>query len=348
VKGPTRVLVADDSPTMRATLEALLTEDGDIRVVGHARDGLEAVRLAKALLPDLVTMDVRMPHLDGLDAIAAIMSEAPCRILVVCAVDEERAVRLGFEAMTAGALELIAKRRGDEGDPRTLADWGRNLRESVRLMAEIPVVGRRRRGAMDLGGGALAGRAVAVGMVASTGGPPALAQLLSQLPADLPAPVFIAQHMAPGFARGLARWLSESTRLRVSMVERSAPVEPGRVYLPPDAHDLVLLGPSTVGVTPSESMNCPSGDRLLESLAKFFRAQTLGVVLTGMGEDGVSGLRAIRDAGGLVLAQDEATSVVYGMAAAAHRAGVVARSLPLPSIAPAIHELVRRRPGADR
>jgi two-component system, chemotaxis family, protein-glutamate methylesterase/glutaminase len=337
-----RVLVADDSPTMRAILQALLTEEGDVDVVGHARDGVEAVRLARSLLPDLVTMDVRMPGLGGLEATAAIMAEAPCRILVVCAVDEEEAVRLGFEAVSAGALELLPKPRVGEG--AGLDVWGRRLREAVKLMAEIPVVGRRRRGSYhDVEHTELSVRAAAVGLVASTGGPPALAHVLGRLPGDLPAPVFVVQHMAPGFARGLVRWLSESTKLRVVAVQRAMRIETACAYLPIDGHDLVIQKHGIVDVAPGSENNCPSGDRLLGSLARAFGSQSLGVVLTGMGDDGVEGLRAIRAAGGFTLAQDAATSVVYGMASAAHRAGVVSRLLPLQAIAPTVLDLVRGR-----
>jgi two-component system, chemotaxis family, protein-glutamate methylesterase/glutaminase len=311
-------------------------------VVATARDGLEALRLARSLLPDLVTMDVHMPGLGGLEAIAAIMADAPCRILVVCAVEEEEAVRLGFEAMSAGALELLPK--PSVGGNPGLGDWGRRLREAVRLMAEIPVVGRRRRASYpELERSEPTGRAAAVGLVASTGGPPALAHVLSRLPADLPAPVFVVQHMAPGFARGLVRWLSESTKLRVVALERTMRAEPGCVYLPLDAQDLLVHPDGSVGVASGEENNCPSGDRLLTSLARAFGSQSLGVVMTGMGDDGVLGLRAIRDSGGFTLAQDSQTSVVYGMASAAHRAGVVSRILPLQAIAPTILDLVRRR-----
>ncbi len=338
-----RVLVVDDSPTMVALLRALLSADGDIDVVAHASDGLEAVQLAKTLLPDLVTMDVRMPRLGGIHAIEEIMAEAPSRILVVCAPPDDPSVDLGFQAMSVGALELIAKPAvSREAD---LEAWGRRLRESVRLMAEIPVVGRNRRGRSlpDVDPGALAGRALAVGVVASTGGPPALAELLAQLPADLPVPVFVAQHIAPGFAEALARWLSSATRLRIVTVDSPLRVHPASVYLPRDGRDLLLTDAETVGAVPSSSTHCPSGDRLLSSLARAYGPRALGVVLTGMGDDGVAGLRDIRQAGGLTLGQDKDTSVVYGMAAAAQRAGVLARTLPLRAIAPAIHGLVRQR-----
>ena len=337
-----RVLVVDDSPTMVALLRALLAADGDIDVVAHASDGLEAVQLAKALLPDLVTMDVRMPNLGGIHAIEEIMAEAPSRIVVVCTPSEDSA-DVGFEAMSVGALELIAKPGVSHG--AVLDAWGRELRETVRLMAEIPVVGRNRRGRSlpDVDPGAWAGRALAVGIVASTGGPPALAEVLAQLPADLPVPMFIAQHIAPGFAEALARWLASATRLRVVTVDSAVRVQPASVYLPRDGRDLLLSDAETVRADPSSSAHCPSGDRLLSSLAHAHGPRALGVILTGMGEDGVAGLRDIRMAGGLTLGQDKDTSVVFGMAGAAQRAGVLARTLPLRAIAPAIHGLVRQR-----
>jgi len=326
VKPPVRVLIVEDSPTQCELLRSLLGEDSDIALVGEAHDGVEAVEAARRLRPDVVTMDMRLPRLGGLEAIAEIMIEAPARILVVCAVDDDPALDLSFRAVAAGALELIAKPRGK--DSAGIRAWGHTLRESIHLMAEVPVVRRYRSTprarAAPLSPGQHLG---ALGIVASTGGPPALAAILKALPGDLPVPIFIAQHVAPGFVGGLVRWLGAQTRLRVVLAEHGAAAEPGRVYLPPDEHDLLVTRGGRVGLAPNASASCPSANRLLASLAEVYLERAGGIVLTGMGTDGAQGAQAICDAGGVMFAQEEESCVVNGMPRAAVRAGARAVSL---------------------
>jgi two-component system chemotaxis response regulator CheB len=331
---PVRVVIADDSSTQRELIAALLREDPSFAVVGMAADGREAIEAARTLRPDVITMDVQMPRLDGLEATRRIMEVAPSRIIVVCAVGDEHQVDLSFRAVAAGALELVAK-------PQSHVDvraWGARLQETVRLMAEIPVV--RRHGpkrTTSAAWGEMRGRVDAMGIVASTGGPPALAELLRGLEPGLPAPLFLAQHTAPGFTEGLARWLGGVCSLRVVIAKDGVKSHPGCVYLPPDEHDLVVDAGGIVRVLRSESAHCPSADRLLTSLAEVYGRRSGGLVLTGMGEDGALGIKAIVTAGGIALAQDEASSVVYGMPKVAVRVG--AMSVALSQMGPTLHEL---------
>jgi two-component system chemotaxis response regulator CheB len=318
---PIRVLVAEDSRTERELLCALLREDGAIEIVATAVDGVEAVEAARALRPDVITMDVQMPRLGGLEAIDRIMEVAPSRILVVCSVGDEHQVDLSFRTVAAGALELIAKPRV-EGAALVHA-WGRELCRSVHLMAEIPVV-RRRRSVFRNELAVSDQRLEAVGLVASTGGPPALALLLGSLPTDLPVPVLIAQHMAPGFAQGLVRWLGGVTRLEVCQARHGAPCAPGHVYLPPDGHDLAVDRRRQLVVRPAHGVHCPSANVLLTSLAEAYGSKACAVVLTGMGDDGAEGVKAIRARGGVCLAQDNASCIVFGMPRAAIEAGAIA------------------------
>lgn len=326
-----RVLLADDSPTMLDALAACLADEASIEVVGRARDGMEAVEKAIALRPDVITMDVLMPRLDGLGATAAIMAEAPARILVVASVTEDRQQDLSFRAISAGALEVIPK--PGAGTPLPL--WGERLAAAVRLMSEVPVVRRRRlppRGGPQLHG--RGGQLDAFGLAASTGGPPALADLLSALPGDLPVPVLVAQHLAPGFTTGLVRWLSEVTPLQVRVAGAGEAARPGVVYLAPDACHLEIDAEGLlVTARGSGAGHCPSGDRLLTSLARAYGARCGGAVLTGMGEDGARGLLEIRRAGGLTFAQDEESSVVFGMPGAARALGAVDQLVSIPTLA---------------
>jgi two-component system chemotaxis response regulator CheB len=334
-----RILVADDSQTMRNALVALLADEKDLHIVGQAKDGVEAVQKARALRPDVITMDVNMPRLDGLGATAAIMAESPSRVLVVCQLDEERQLDLSFRAMAAGALEVLPK---PGPGPNELRRFGRRIAEAVRLMAEVPVVRRYRAGRGAAGRQPHPGGVGAVGIVASTGGPPALAVVLRSLPRDLSAPVLIAQHIAAGFTPGLVRWLSEVSPLRIRVAQDGTKALAGHGYLAPDHCDLEIDQDSVLSTPRSNTVHCPSGNRLLLSLARSYGGHAVGVVMTGMGDDGAQGLLAIRQAGGATFAQDEETSVVFGMPHAARACGATDTLVPLDGIGPLLVGLCAR------
>ena len=341
-----RVLVADDSATVRAALILLLSEEPGMTIVGQAADGIEAVDKARSLRPDVITMDVTMPRLDGLGATAAIMAEAPSRVLVVCSVSEDRQLDLSFRAMAAGALELIAKPAPGKSE---LQRWGKRVAEAVRLMAEVPVVRRQKATAPSLQAqlGPHASVAV-VGIAASTGGPPALAQVLAELPEGFPVPILIAQHIAEGFTTGLVRWLGSVCKVKVETARDGTRPRPGHVYFPPDGRDLELDPGGSLRTPKGTSLHCPSGNRLLSSLARAYGPSAAGLILTGMGDDGAQGLLALRNAGGQTFAQDEATSIVFGMPQAALACGATKHSIALDSIAPMLVELCKETRGRSR
>jgi len=342
---PLRVVVADDSDSVRTLITSFLVEDG-IDVVGDATDGLHAVDLVTELRPDVVTMDILMPRLDGLAATAAIMTHVPTPIVVVCDTSRFGQVDLSFQAMTAGALEVIPKPSGT----MPVRQWGRRLTESVRLMADVPLVRRRRGSVADIAQYRdLRYRLEAFGIVASTGGPPAVAQLLGALPAGYCVPLLVVQHIAPGFTRGLARWLDGITPLHVVEAEDGAHLEGGTVYLPPDGHEMIVGDGGVLRVSACRSPeHGPSGDRLLESLAAAYGSRAGGAVLTGMGDDGARGLRAIRERGGFTMAQDEASSVVWGMPAAAMRMGATDQLFPIEHMAIKLVQLGSESKGKGR
>jgi two-component system chemotaxis response regulator CheB len=273
-------------------------------------------------------MDLLLPGLDGPAAIAAIMADAPARILVVSAV-ADRGADLGFQAIRAGALELIAKPNVASGEE--LRTWGRELVTSICLMAEVPVISRRGRREPVPPPLSTGARVDIFGVAASTGGPPALAEILSRLPKDLPVPLVVAQHITEGFTPGMVRWLSQVTPLGVMIVRDGERLEPGKVYFPLDGHDLTIdRGVARLGRT--RGGPCPSGDLLLSSLARAYGGRAGGAVLTGMGDDGARGLLDIRRAGGVTCAQDEVTSVVFGMPKAALDIGATEQPLPLSAL----------------
>jgi two-component system chemotaxis response regulator CheB len=337
-----RVLIADDSATVRGMLVQLLAEDSRLAIVGQASDGVEAVDKARTLRPDVITMDVNMPRLDGLGATAAIMAEAPARVLMISSVSEHRQLELSFKAMAAGALELIAKPRPGE----TMQEWGRKLAEAIRLMAEVPVVRRPRSRPPEQARVNSSGEVDVIGLVASTGGPPALAHILSQLPSSLPVPLLLAQHIALGFTSGLTRWFSSICALRIRIASDGEVPRPGTVYIPPDGCDLEVDADGMLGTPRGTGLHCPSGNRLLFSLARSFGPRAAGFVLTGMGDDGAQGLLALRNAGGETYAQDEHTSVVFGMPQAAQACGAARSMLAVESIGHAILELSNKKRNA--
>ena len=325
MKKPIRVLVVDDSPTMVNTMATLLAQEPRIEVVGRAGDGNRAVSLARLLRPDVITMDLLLPGLDGPAAIAAIMADAPARILVVSAV-ADRGADLGFQAIRAGALELIGKPNVSSGEE--LRRWGRDLVQSICLMAEVPVVSRRVRPNSAMPPPSLGTRVDIFGLAASTGGPPALAELLARLPKDLPVPLLIAQHITEGFTPGMVRWLGQVTTLTVTIAREGDRFEPGKVYFPLDGHDLTVEA-GFARLVRTKGGPCPSGDLLLSSMARVYGSRAGAGVLTGMGDDGARGLLDIRRMGGVTFAQDEATSVVFGMPRAALELGATEQALPL-------------------
>lgn len=343
-----RVLVADDSPTARTLIVQILDSDPGIQVVGEARDGFEAVEMTRRIKPDLVTMDVHMPRMDGLAATREIMATAPTPILIVTGSTQAREVESSMDTLRLGALDVLVKppNPGSAGFEAA----ARALIAMVKAMAQVKVV-RHWRPSQPAGPRESALRPAAttrpasasgpsrrrvVAVATSTGGPGALQKLLSGLPPDFGAPIVVVQHITPGFTAGLAAWLSSVCPVRVRVAEDGENLRPGTAYLAPDDRHLGVSGRGTVTLHDSAPVGGfrPSGSFLFESVARAFGASAVAVILTGMGDDGVEGLRAVRRAGGLVVAQDEATSVIFGMPGAAIAAGLADAVLPLGDIAP--------------
>ncbi|MDR3636363.1 MAG: chemotaxis-specific protein-glutamate methyltransferase CheB [Isosphaeraceae bacterium] len=331
-----RVLVVEDSATARELLVRILEGDPEIRVVGEAVDGIEAVSLTRKLRPDLVTMDLHMPRLDGLAATKEIMITAPTPIVIVTGSTRAREVRDSMETLRVGALEVLVKPLGP-GSPR-FASEARRLVETVKAMSRVKVV-RHWRATTTIKPHAerppsgVRGRVVAV--AASTGGPAALQAILCGLPPSFPLPILIAQQITPGFMPGLAAWLDSVCPFKVKVAQHGEILASGTVYLAPDDRHLGAKA-ETIALSdaPPDRGFRPSGTALFTSVAGSFGASTLAVILTGMGDDGVAGLRVVRRVGGRVIAQDESTSVVYGMPGAAVTAGLAHAVLPLDAIAP--------------
>jgi two-component system chemotaxis response regulator CheB len=292
-------------------------------------------------------MDIHMPVMDGLEATRQIMTERPTPIVVLTAMPAGPDSHLNFEAVQAGALEVLQKPVGI-----THADFDiirERLVSTVKLMAEVKVVRRHARkvtAAMTsplLPGSGSPPALVAIG--ASTGGPAALNTLLRRLPRDFPLPIAVVQHMSTGFLPSLISWLQLGAQLRLLIAEDGQAVQPGQVYFAPDDHHLVVADHGRLGLTTAAPVSHvrPSATVLFASAAAVYGSQVTGLVLTGMGDDGAVGLKAIHDRGGLTLAQDEASSVVFGMPKVAVEMGAVERVLSLDRMAAALLSLVAER-----
>ncbi|MDB4906041.1 MAG: Chemotaxis response regulator protein-glutamate methylesterase [Gemmatimonadetes bacterium] len=344
-----RVLVVEDSTTARQLLVELLRSDGGFDVVGEAVDGLQAVEAARRLLPDLITMDVNLPGLDGLEATRQIMRAAPTSIVIVSSAMSPSDVDAALTATRAGALMVVPK----PTNPMS-PDFPRESSEFLamaRAMAAVRVV-RRWSGVRAAGpdavaparaGGAIvAPRLLAIGT--STGGPAALHRVLSDLPADFPLPIAIVQHMAHGFMPGLANWLANNCGRKVVVGVAGEVVEPGVAYLGPDDHHFSVSASGRITLAGGVPLNGfrPAVDHLFKASAEAFNGAVLAAILTGMGEDGVQGLRTLKQLGGYVIGQDESTSVVFGMARAASIERLTDELLPLDSIGRRLHALATR------
>jgi two-component system chemotaxis response regulator CheB len=327
-----RLLLVDDSEIFTAAMEAAARRQPQVEIVGVARNGVDGVDMAKRLRPDVISMDVHMPMLGGVEAVGRVMDEAPTPIAMVTGADSAEMAEISFRAIGAGALDVLAKPAG--------ATETQALLQRLVLLAGVRVQRRAPRVTATLTGTtppevvaapvALApfqvpaGRIQVVGIAISTGGPAVLEAALRDLPRDYPVPILIVQHLSPGFEGHLAAWLGHASGPRVRVAEAGLRAEPGVAYVAPhDRHLTIRMGGvlSVDGVSERVAGHRPSGTVLLKSLAQVFGSRAAGVVMTGMGSDGAAGLLALRQAGGITAAQDAATSAVDGMPRVARETG---------------------------
>jgi two-component system chemotaxis response regulator CheB len=337
-----RVLVVDDSPTVRHHLTDLVNEMPGLTVVGEAEDGQMALELTAALQPDVISMDIEMPRVDGLEATRRIMQSCPTPIVIVTGLVNDQ-INLSFQAVEAGALAVLPKPPARHNP--TFREQQRQLATTLTAMAGVRVIRRWNNGTGELSAPPLVTeRLELVAVGASAGGPSALNRLLSKFPAEYGLPILVVQHIPPEFTAGLVRWLDDTSALRVQVAEQGDILRPGIVYLAPgDSHLTVVRQGSGLSAAlvhePAAARYQPSIDRLFCSVADTCGAAAAGVILTGMGSDGVDGLLAMRRAGAVTFAQDKASSAVFGMPAAAIERGAAAHILPLDRLHLALLEM---------
>lgn len=357
--GRIRILIAEDSSLFITVLSELIESEPDMELVGLATNGAKAVELCEQLKPDLILMDIHMPVMDGLTATGRIMATCPTPILVVTADPHRGGVDLSFKALSAGALDLVSK--PGEVPMREAERFG--FLRKMRLLAGIPVVRHVRDRLPDSSASKATNAAKLednrparktpaptkpkesppiLGIVASTGGPRALGEFLGALPADFPAPVLLVQHITRGFAVHLTRWLDANSQVNVVLAKNGQRIRPGTVYVAPTELQMELSSTGALKVYdgPAVAGYRPSGDVLLRSLARHAAPRAIGLVLSGMGQDGAFGMAALYRSGAVTLVQDEASSVVYSMPSAALDRGVVSEIVELPHMATRVQEIV--------
>jgi len=346
VKALTRVLVVDDSPLMCKILTNIVNCDPQMIVAAVANDGKEAVDLVPRLKPDIITMDMDMPVMDGLEATKQIMASNPTPILIVASTVFKAGMEKVFKAISYGALDVIDKKELElVGQKKS----GEALIAKIKFLTGVRVVERhlgklrKERSVVDLKASTkeVSDRIVAV--VASTGGPQALLEVLKRLPEDFPCGIVIVQHITSGFLSGLVDWLAKECKIKVKIGEDSEEIRPGVAYMAPDNFQMRVeeSGKISLSNEPAQGGHRPSGDVLLESVARIYGKGSVAAILTGMGRDGAMGMKAIKQFYGKTIAQNEKSCVVFGMPKAAVEMNVIDKILPLEKIAEEIVSMVR-------
>ncbi len=338
---PARVMIVEDSTVVRTLLTHIVSGDPRLVVAAAVATAEEAIAALPSVRPDVISMDIRLPGMDGLEATRRIMADHPTPIVVVSASIDRGDLGNSMDALRAGALSVVEKPVG-LGDAAYM-QVAREIRTQLAIMSEVAVVRRRLREPAIAPVAPLRVRRPRMLLVAaSTGGPPALAKLFAGLPADLPLPVLLVQHMGAGFMQGFAGWLDSVVPQRVELARHGEVPRRGTIHVAPGDSHLTIGRGGTMAVSGEGPVagQRPSATRLIESGATGLDGAALAVVLTGMGDDGGAGVQTLLAAGGSAVAEDASSAVVYGMPAAAQRAGAL--SLPLDMIAPHLRRVMER------
>lgn len=361
---PVKVLVVDDSPFMRYTIAKHLATDPDILVVGSAQDGVDALSKIPALSPDVVTLDVEMPRMDGLATLEHIMSDCPTPVVMLSSLTQ-RGTRTTIQALMRGAVDFVAKPTTSTDIRGVIVELGSKIKAAAGFETDIagnvsvakprngnhtkpvvavPLLQKSPPKQAKLGLRPFRESDTVVVIGASTGGPRALHQVMSGLPADLPAAILIVQHMPAGFTRTLAQRLNDSSAITIQEATDGDRLALGLALLAPGDFHMRLKKGKQVSLDQGPRRNHvrPAVDVTMETAVELYQASIVGVVLTGMGSDGAKGAAMIKQAGGRVIAEDESTSVVYGMPRSVVEANLADKIVPLPNVAEAIVEMVTR------
>lgn len=328
-----RVLIVDDSALVRQSLKAILSSDDEIEVVGEARNGMEGYEKTLVLKPNVVTMDLTMPVMDGIQAVERIMEECPTPIIVVSSMD----VKVIVKALALGAMDFVAV-------TREIGEISEELMEKVKIASRVKPIRRMKITSTPRKISVRkdpVSKVVAIGV--STGGPQALEVLFSKLPADLPAAILVVQHISAGFIEGLVDWLHLSSSLHIQVAKAGDVLNNGVVFFAPDGVHMTVDEQERIVLKEDVShtmLHVPSIDVMMESVADVYKKNAVGVIMTGMGRDGVKGISILKGSGGYTIAQDEKTSSIFGMNKIAIEEKLIDQVVPLEKIAEEIVRLV--------
>ena len=370
-----RVLIVDDSAFMRKVLQSIIATDPQLEIIGEARDGREAIAMAESLRPDVISMDIMMPHVDGLQATEAIMSKNP-RPIVIVSSEAKDGAEPTLRALELGAIDFVPKpSSGIDLDMNSIRD---EICRKLKLAARVRVVRTAKsfsapvqappennpytkvtlpnngngngNGAQPKPAGVTGGRHPLVVIASSTGGPQTLMQLIPAIPRDFPGTILLVQHMPGTFTSQFSKQLAEVSGLHVKEAAHGDELRAGTIYVCPGSHHMRITGSGRIELNEGERINGyrPCADITLETAAAFAGPMCLGVILTGMGSDGSKGVQAVKAGGGHVIAQDEATAVIFGMPAEAIKTGAVDQILGIESIASALEKRAMYLMGASK
>lgn len=339
-----KVLLVEDSLVAMTLLKKLLDSSPDLQVVGCARTGVEALEMIPKFNPDVICTDLHMPQMNGLELTSEVMARYPRPILVISASVQDDDPHHVFRLLDAGAIDILPKPRG--GQPKDYDLIKQPLINKIKVLSGVKVFSRNRKYSSELPGtekvkfepasSFIGSKVKMVAIGASTGGPQALQEILSQLPANFPVPVICVQHISEGFLQGLIDWLATDCNLSVKIAQSGVTPKPGNIYFPPERQHLELdsSGHFLCSNAPPVGGHRPSITVTFKSVARTYKNAAIGVLLTGMGKDGAEGMAAIASAGGFTIAQDKASSVVFGMPKEAIALGAAKEVLSLKAIAP--------------
>ncbi|ATU72006.1 chemotaxis response regulator protein-glutamate methylesterase [Komagataeibacter rhaeticus] len=346
---PRRVLIVEDSAVLRHLLMRVVAGDPRLELLEAVETAEEALRLVPRLRPDVISMDICLPGMDGLEATRQIMAHFPTPIVIVSDTLGGQSTHVSMNALRSGALSVMEKPQGLSGAAG--AAMAQGIATQLYIMSQVPVIRRRLMEAEPFRHKGMWARPLAIhprilAMAASTGGPTAFARVLGDLPADFGLPVVLVQHMGAAFMEGFAQWLDQQVTLPVVLARHGMMLERGRVLVAPGNQHMTVgtRGEVVLHDGPPVQGQRPSADVLFSSIARVFGGDGLGVLLTGMGEDGVEGLGRIRACGGYTIVEDRSTAVIHGMPGAAERAGAACISLPVHEIAPHILRIMAGSP----
>jgi two-component system chemotaxis response regulator CheB len=343
-----KVLIVDDSAFMRVALSRIIAHDPDFCVVGTAACGTEALQKIVDLDPDVITLDVEMPGLNGLDTLRRIMTECPRPVIMVSSATVESA-EITFNALAAGAFDYVPKQLSSTS--LDILHIGEDLVAKIKAAAgswhsrdRLDLLRKPPRAADSPARAASHSTPTIIALGVSTGGPKALQEMLPTLPADLAVPILVVQHMPTGFTAPFAKRLNSLCAVSVCEASHGEVIQPGAVYLAPTGFQMTVDRPSnsrmviSLSIKPENQLHVPSVDVMMRSVASAFHSQAMGIILTGMGTDGAEGMKAIHREGGLTVGQDEASCAVYGMPRVCAEMGILDRVVPLSQIS---HEILQ-------